>query len=230
VTCLKHLALSIMICYCGNYVMFFGIRGLPLKLLASYLQGRQQYTVIDGCTSATPNITQGVPQGSSLGPLWFALYIYDLPSITKLTPTRFADATVLSISGSNSTELQRIVNTEIEKFNEWLHFDKLSLNYSKTSYIIVSRKNNQLTDFNVKMNDKTITRTTSRVKYLEVFIDGTLTWSNVHIAYLENKLSRSVKIFLKYLTDSALKSLYFRFVYSHLQFVIGAWSGVGIQP
>ena len=80
------------------------------------------------------------------------------------------------------------------------------------------------------MNDKTITRTTSRVKYLEVFIDGTLTWSNVHIAYLENKLSRSVKIFLKYLTDSALKSLYFRFVYSHLQFVIGAWSGVGIQP
>jgi len=26
----------------------FGIRGLPIKLLASYLQGRQQYTVIDG--------------------------------------------------------------------------------------------------------------------------------------------------------------------------------------
>jgi len=25
----------------------FGIRGLPLKLLASYLQRRQQYTVID---------------------------------------------------------------------------------------------------------------------------------------------------------------------------------------
>jgi len=31
---------------------FFGTRGLPLKLQANYLQGRQQYTVIDGCTSA----------------------------------------------------------------------------------------------------------------------------------------------------------------------------------
>ena len=47
----------------------------------------------------------------SLGPLLFALYINDLPSATKLTPTLFADDTVLSISGSNSTELQSIVDT-----------------------------------------------------------------------------------------------------------------------
>jgi len=76
----------------------------------------------------------------SLGPLLFALYINDLPSATKLTPTLFADDTVLSISGSNSTELQSTVNTELEKVNEWLHFNKLSLNYSKTSYMIVSRQ------------------------------------------------------------------------------------------
>ena len=87
--------------------------------------------------------------------------------------------------------------------------------------MIVSRKNNQLTDFNVKINDKTITRTTC-VKYLEVFIDDKLTWSN-HIAYLENKLSHSVGLFYRirqYLSDRALKSLYFNFVYSHLQFAI----------
>ena len=110
---------------------FFGIRGLPPKLLASYLQGRQQYTVIDDCTSATLNITPGVPQGSSFGPWLFALYINDLPSTTKLTPTLFSDDTVLSISGSNSTELQSIVNTELEKVNEWLHFNKLSLTIRK---------------------------------------------------------------------------------------------------
>jgi len=161
--------------------------------------------------------------------LLFALFINDLPSTTKLTPTLFADDTVLSISGSNSTELQSIVNTELEKVNKWLRFNKLSLNYSKTSYMIASRKNNQLTDFNAKINDKTITRTTC-VKYLGVFIDDKLTWSN-HIAYLENELSRSVGLFYRkrqYLSDSALKSLYFSFVYSHLQFAIGAWGGVGI--
>ena len=49
---------------------FFGIRGLPLKLLASYLQGRQQYTVIDGCTSATLNMTQGVLRAHRLAPCY----------------------------------------------------------------------------------------------------------------------------------------------------------------
>jgi len=77
--------------------------------------------------------------------------------ITKLTPTLFADDTVLSISGSNSTELQNVLNTELGKVDEWLRFNKLSLNYSKTPYMIVSRKKNQLIDFNVKINDKTIT-------------------------------------------------------------------------
>ena len=128
---------------------------------------------LEGCTSATLNINQGVPRRSSLSPLLFALYINDLPSTTKLTPTLFADVTVLYISGSNSTELQIIVNTKLEKVNEWLHFNKLSLNYSKTSYMIVSRKNNQLTDFNVKINDNTITPSTC-VKHLGVFIDDNL--------------------------------------------------------
>jgi len=89
--------------------------------------------------------------------LLFAVYINDLPLITKLTPTLFADDTVLSTSGSNSTELQNIVNTELGKVDEWLQLNKLSLIYSKTSYMIVSRKNNHLIDFNVKILDKTIT-------------------------------------------------------------------------
>jgi len=80
---------------------FYRIRGLPLKLLASYLQGRQQYTVVEDYRSSVLEITQGIPQGSSLGPLLFALYVNDLPKASAFNSTLFADDTVLSVSSAN---------------------------------------------------------------------------------------------------------------------------------
>jgi len=82
-------------------------------------------------------ITQGVPQGSSLGPLLFALYVTDLLKASAFNSTLFADDTVLSISSGNCIELQKLVNTELQKVGEWMRFTKLSLNYSKTSYMLI---------------------------------------------------------------------------------------------
>ena len=74
----------------------------------------------------------------------------------------------------------------------------------------------------------TISQTNS-TKHLGVYIDDKLTWSD-HITNLEKTTSSSVGIFYRirrYLNERALKSLYFNIVYSHLQYGIGAWGGVG---
>ena len=89
---------------------FYGIRGLSHKLLTSYLQDRHQYTVVGGYRSTTQGVSLGVPQGSSLGPLLFALYVNDLPQASNLTPTLFADDTLLTIACANSANLQNGVN------------------------------------------------------------------------------------------------------------------------
>jgi len=109
-----------------------------------------------------------------------------------------------------------------------MRFNKLPLNYSKTSYMFIGPRGKRLHDFTVKINDNTISQTSS-TKYLGVYIDDKLTWSN-DIANLEKTISRSVEIFYRlrrYLNERALKSLYFSIVYSHLQDAIGAWGGVG---
>ena len=93
----------------------YGIRVLPHKLLTSYLQDRQQYTVVGGYRSTTQGISLGVPQSSSLGPLLFALYGNDLPQASNLTPTLFADDTLLTIARANSANLQNGVNNELKK-------------------------------------------------------------------------------------------------------------------
>ena len=112
---------------------FYGIRGLPHKLLTSYLQDRQQYTVVGGYRSTTQEVSLGVPQGSSLGPLLFALYVNDLPQLSNVTPTLFADDTLLTVSCANSANLQNGVNNELQKVDEWMRYNKLPLNYSKTT-------------------------------------------------------------------------------------------------
>src|SRR6056300_1297065 len=70
----------------------YGIRGNALKWITSYLSQRQQYVQFYGTNSHCLNVKCGVPQGSILGPLLFALYINDMYTACKYSfPLLFAD-------------------------------------------------------------------------------------------------------------------------------------------
>ena len=76
----------------------YGVRGLALLMMESYLSNRQQHTKIPPCKSKLGKITCGVPQGSSLGPLLFLLYINGQPLVSQFDTTLFADDTYLTLS------------------------------------------------------------------------------------------------------------------------------------
>ena len=56
-----------------------GINGNALQLIESFLHNRCQRVVLDGHSSSWLSIRVGVPQGSVLGPLFFLIYINNLP-------------------------------------------------------------------------------------------------------------------------------------------------------
>ena len=157
----------------------YGIRGLPLKLFQSYLSNRQQFTIVNGVSSDMMKITCGVPQGSTLGPLLFIIYTNDLPQATKLQVRLFADDTNLTASHHNENLLEKIVNTELQKISNWMKINKLSINYNKTEYIMITNKRRRA-KFNLKIDNNIINQNTC-VKYLGIMIDDSWKWeSQIH--------------------------------------------------
>jgi len=89
-------------------------------------------------------------------------------------------------------ELTTKINQKLESVDNWLKNNKLSLNYSKTQYMLFTKQNEYIdTNFNVQINNHLLSRTEC-VKYFGVISDDKLIWKP-HITLVKNKfLKRQV--------------------------------------
>ena len=115
----------------------YGIRGKPYNLLTSYLTNKKQCTIVNKVKLNWCDSTYGAPQGSTLGPLLFQMYINDLLQVLHLKITLFADDAVLTYTDGNPVTLQNKINDELQKIKNWMQANKLTINYNKTNYMII---------------------------------------------------------------------------------------------
>ena len=204
----------------------YGIRGTPLRWFESYLSNRKQYVFLNGESSSLESLTCGVPQGSVLGPLLFLIYINDLPNISKkLEFFLFADDTNLYYESKSLEDLEKTVNKELKKLNNWLIINRLSLNIGKTNFVIFHPYNKKIKkNVTLKINKKAISEK-SEIRYLGVTIDSTLTWKQ-HIEKVSVSVRRAIGMIYKirpYVTQRILIMIYFSLIYSHLTYAIEVW-------
>ena len=158
---------------------YYGIRGIALSWIKSYLDNRQQYVSIDKTNSATKVVNYGVPQGSVLGPLLFLLYVNDISNcIPNCNLRLFADDTNMFTYGRNLNTLVEETNICLDKLNTWFLANKLTLNVDKTCYIVFAPfKNIVSSDHNFQLSiNNVILQQLRSCKYLGVMFDDGLSW------------------------------------------------------
>lgn len=194
---------------------YYGVRGIPLKLIGSYLSNRKQCVTVNGVTSDFLEVSHGVSQGSVLGPLLFIIYINDLSRfMLPYMSILFADDSTFIISEKDNTNLAASLDCVSNRANEWFSSNKLKLNNNKTEIMHISASN-QLS-FHQK---------TTNVKLLGLVLDHRLSWQ-AHIEHLVKKLPSSLFLLrhLKNITNSStLKTTYFSLFHSHISYGIALW-------
>ena len=216
----------------------YGFRNVTNIWFTNYLKNRTQYVSVSDQKSDLKEIKCGIPQGSVLGPLLFLLYINDLPQATNFFTSLFADDTGLLLSSSDPNRLMKIANFELEKAKEWFQANKLTLNVSKTKYIVFRNKNmNFKSDmFRLMIGDEVLERIGNNCqeksfKFVGVQFDEFLTWEH-HINHVAKRISSSIFALnqaKKFLPLNIRLTLYNSLVQPFLEYGIAAWGAAKCQ-
>ena len=207
----------------------YGFRGVVLEWFKNYLSNRTQYVSYNNCKSSLRDIVCGVPQGSILGPLLFILYVNDITFTSNVLDfILFADDTTILYSHKDINSQVNVVNEKLKEVSNWFKANKLSVNASKTNYMILGTPHMTSVkvrkDLNVSLNNTTPERVRF-TKFLGVLIDECLTWKQ-HIDCVSKTISRNIGVMnkLKYsIPGRILHTLYCTLITPYLNYGILIW-------
>jgi hypothetical protein len=79
-------------------------------------------------------VVQGVPRGSILEPIFFLIFINDLPKLASIGTKIlvYADDTTILLTSPNLENYEKQINKIFRDINCWLKLNQLVLNYNKT--------------------------------------------------------------------------------------------------
>ena len=190
-----------------------GVRGLENKWFKNYLSGREQQVSINGLLSEPGIVTCGVPQGTTLGPLLFLIYINDLGRIIEHSKIQlFADDTILYSIHKSGKQTNDNLQKDLNQVYLWCRANKISINAGKSNTMTISFNNNRndpdignlMTLGSQKLEE------VASYKYLGTEIDNKLSFKG-HLNKTLNRVGHKLYMLRKIrdsLTEQAARDIY----------------------
>ena len=133
----------------------------------------------------------------------------------------------------NLKVIETVVNTELCKLYNWLTFNKLTLNISKSNFVIFHPKQKKpnykpkICLFDNEKNEYATLDLESEeyIKYLGILIDKNLTWK-LHINAVSLKISKTVGLLVKlrhFVPRQILLKIYQSLIYPYITYGLAAW-------
>ena len=196
--------------------------GPLVRWLAAFLQGRSFQATVGSAFSPTVHVSRGVPQGSPLSPVLFALFTADMFTTVKRLPfaniVGYADDVTLMAVGTTPVVATAHAQAQLSVILDWSLFWQQKFNPGKSQALVVARRH---VPVHLTIGGEAIPQFPV-IRVLGLHIDRSLTFRQ-HVNLVVRR-SRPAVAFLRRLSRPRvlnvrwLRSVYFALVRSRLAY------------
>ena len=120
-----------------NKLSSIGLDAKVLDWFKSDLGNRSQRVLANNKYSSYQYITQGVPQGSVLGPLFYIIYANDIVQNIKYCKIAlYADDKVLYLANNYFANTVKCLQSDMDALSLWCQWNGIHMNTDKTSLML----------------------------------------------------------------------------------------------
>ena len=174
-------------------------------------------------------IKTGVSQGSIVEPLIFNIYINDIiNSSRKFNFILYAEDTTLNSTlesfGRTTDEIQSSIIVELQKICKWLDLNKLSVNVTKSKFMLFHMPQRVAPLLHFDLNESPI-EYVHEFNFLGFTLDSSLSFK-FHLIKIVNTISRVVGLLhnLKHIFPSyLLRMIYNSLILPHMNYSLLTW-------
>ena len=131
-------------------------------------------------------------------------------------------------SNQTGLQLQDIMNNELTKVDDWMICNKLSLNVSKTKFMIFAKPNKVIPNISLKIRNDVLEQV-NVFNFLGITIDSKMSWKQ-QVNKISAKISKTAGILSRlkhFLPKQILLNIYNALFMPHINYCILAW---GFSP